>query len=45
MIVEKYSLEAVLPRMLQLYEDAKKINTGEFAHEIPTGSALPTLTV
>jgi hypothetical protein len=25
MIVEKYSLEAVLPQMLQLYEDAKKI--------------------
>ena len=25
MIVERYSLEAVLPQMLQLYEDAKKI--------------------
>jgi glycosyltransferase involved in cell wall biosynthesis len=39
MIVEQYSLEAVLPRMLKLYEDAQKITTGEFAHAIPAAPA------
>jgi glycosyltransferase involved in cell wall biosynthesis len=35
MIIDQYSLEAVLPRMLKLYEDAQKITTGEFAHAMP----------
>src|SRR5262249_51323238 len=41
MSTEKYSLEAVLPRMLQLYEDAKKITTGELAHPLATGAVTP----
>jgi glycosyltransferase involved in cell wall biosynthesis len=32
MVEEQYSLEAVLPRMLKLYEDARKISTGELRH-------------
>src|SRR6476469_3486030 len=35
MIVEQYSLDAVLPRMLKLYEDAQKVSTGELAHAMP----------
>jgi glycosyltransferase involved in cell wall biosynthesis len=32
MVTEQYSLEAVLPQMLQMYEDARNMPTGEQAH-------------
>lgn len=35
MIIQQYSLDALLPRMLKLYEDAQKVSTGELAHELP----------
>jgi glycosyltransferase involved in cell wall biosynthesis len=41
MITEQYSLEAILPRMLKLYEDAGKLSTGELAHNLPAVSAVP----
>jgi glycosyltransferase involved in cell wall biosynthesis len=41
MITEQYSLEAVLPRMLKLYEDAGRISTGELAHAVPAMPIQP----
>lgn len=42
MIVEKYSLDAVLPSMLQLYEDARNMPTGEPDRPpAPPASSIP----
>ena len=43
MITEQYSLDAVLPQMLQLYEDAANTRTGlEPPHERGTPAPVPT---
>jgi glycosyltransferase involved in cell wall biosynthesis len=41
MITEQYSLDAVLPQMLQMYEDARQMPTGEHPHPPPRPAAQP----